>query len=112
MDDTVPIRHPLGRCQTKPKVFQNYRTLLGWETLPNVYRPAVIAHAGEIVHGDELAADVAETGRATASVIIHHEKGVMNALKTTVNAAQEIVREASGQNRVPADYSNLTFGIN
>jgi altronate dehydratase large subunit len=112
VENTVPITHPLGRCQTKPDVFQTYRTLLGYATHPNVYGTVVVAHAGEIVDGDELAADVAETGRPSASINIHGEKGVMNALKATVNAAQGMVREASAQPRVPTDYSKLTFGIN
>lgn len=110
--NTIPITHPLGRCQTKPDVFQTYRTLLGYGTHPNVYGTVVVAHAGEIVDGDELAADVADTGRPSTSINIHDEKGVMNALDATVDAAQEMVREASAQKRVPADYSNLTFGIN
>jgi len=112
VENTVPITHPLGRCQTKPDVFQTYRTLLGYGTHPNVYGTVVVAHAGEIVDGDELAGDVAETGRPSASINIHGEKGVMNGLKATVNAAKEMVREASSQRRVPADMSNLTFGIN
>ena len=112
VDDAIPITHPLGRCQTKPDVFQTYRTLLGYGTHPNTYGAVVVAHAGEIVDGDELAAEIAETGRPSASINIHEEQGVMDALKTTVNAAQEMVQDASGQQRVPADLSNLTFGIN
>ncbi|WP_327053978.1 UxaA family hydrolase [Halomicrococcus gelatinilyticus] len=112
VENTIPITHPLGRCQTKPDVFQTYRTLLGYASHPNTYGAVVVAHAGEIVDGDELAADVAETGRPSASINVHEEKGVMNGLQATVDAAQEMVREASEQRRVPADMSNLTFGIN
>jgi altronate dehydratase large subunit len=112
VDDAVPITHPLGRCQTKPDVFQTYRTLLGYATHPNTYGAVVVAHAGEIVDGDELADDIAETGRPSASINIHEEKGVMNGLKATVDAAQEMVQEASAQQRRPHDISNLTFGIN
>jgi len=112
VDDAIPITHPLGRCQTKPDVFQTYRTLLGYATHPNTYGAVVVAHAGEIVDGDELAADVAETGRPSASINIHEETGVMNALTATVNAAQQMVQDASEQRRVPADMSKLTFGIN
>jgi altronate dehydratase large subunit len=112
VDDAIPITHPLGRCQTKPDVFQTYRTLLGYATHPNTYGAVVVAHAGEIVDGDELAADVAETGRPSASINVHDEKGVMNALGAAVDATQEMVREASAQRRVPADMSKLTFGIN
>ncbi|PSP95952.1 hypothetical protein BRC91_00105 [Halobacteriales archaeon QS_4_62_28] len=112
IENAVPITHPLGRCQTKPDVFQTYRTLLGYGTHPNVYGTVVVAHAGEIVDGDELAEDVAETGRPSESVNIHRQKGVMNGLKATVNAAKDIVQDASNQNRVSADMSKLTFGIN
>lgn len=112
VDDAIPITHPLGRCQTKPDVFQTYRTLLGYGTHPNTYGAVVVAHAGEIVDGDELAGDIAETGRPSASINIHDEKGVMNGLKATVDAAQEMVQDASAQNRQPHDISNLTFGIN
>jgi len=112
VDDAVPITHPLGRCQTKPDVFQTYRTLLGYATHPNTYGAVVVAHAGEIVDGDELADDVAGTGRPSASVNIHREKGVMNAVDATVDAAQEMVQAASAQRRVPADMGKLTFGIN
>jgi len=112
VDNTVPITHPLGRCQTKPDVFQTYRTLLGYGTHPNVYGTVVVAHAGEIVDGDELANDVAETGRPSASINIHDEGGVMNALKAAVDEAREMVREASAQKREPFDISNLTYGIN
>jgi altronate dehydratase large subunit len=112
VDDAVPITHPLGRCQTKPDVFQTYRTLLGYATHPNTHGAVVVAHAGEIVDGDELAADVAETGRPSTSVNIHEEKGVMNALQATVNAAQEMVQDASAQQRAPVPLSKLTFGIN
>jgi len=112
VENTVPITHPLGRCQTKPDVFQTYRTLLGYGTHPNVYGTVVVAHAGEIVDGDELAADVAETGRQSASVNVHRQKGVMNALKATVDVAQEMVQDASAQERTQVPYSKLTFGIN
>jgi altronate dehydratase large subunit len=112
VENAVPITHPLGRCQTKPDVFQTYRTLLGYGTHPNSYGGVVVAHAGEIVDGDELADDIAETGRPSASINIHEEKGVMNALKATVHAAQEMVREASDINREPFDLSNLVYGIN
>ncbi|WP_435197405.1 UxaA family hydrolase [Natronomonas sp. EA1] len=112
VDDAIPITHPLGRCQTKPDVFQTYRTLLGYATHPNTYGAVVIAHAGEIVDGDELARDVAETGRPAESVNIHREKGVMNALQRSVNATRDMVQAASAQRRTPHDLSELTFGIN
>lgn len=112
VDDAIPITHPLGRCQTKPDVFQTYRTLLGYATHPNTYGAVIVAHAGEIVDGDELAEDIAETGRPSASVNIHDEKGVMRGLDATVTAAQEMVQEASAQHRTPHDISNLTYGIN
>ena len=112
VENTVPITHPLGRCQTKPDVFQTYRTLLGYATHPNTYGAVVIAHAGEIVDGDELAADIAETGRPSASINIHEEGGVMNALDAAVDAAQEMVQDASAMERKPHDMGKLTFGIN
>lgn len=112
VENAVPITHPLGRCQTKPDVFQTYRTLLGHATHPNVYGTVVIAHAGEIVDGDELADDIAETGRPIASINIHDEMGVMTALDATVDAAQEMVQDASTHRRVPVETSELTFGIN
>lgn len=112
VEGAVPITHPLGRCQTKPDVFQTYRTLLGYATHPNSYGAVVVAHAGEIVDGDELAEDVAETGRPSESVNIHREGGVMNALKATVNAAQEMAQDATAQRREPHDISNLIYGIN
>jgi len=110
--NTVPITHPLGRCQTRPDVFQTYRTLLGYGTHPNVYGTVVIAHAGEAIDGDELAADVAETGRPSASINIHAEGGVMNALDEAVDAAREMVQDASKLRREPHDLGKLTFGIN
>lgn len=112
VDNAIPITHPLGRCQTKPDVFQTYRTLLGYATHPNTYGAVIVAHAGEIVDADELADDVAETGRPSASVNIHDEGGVMNALQATVNSAQEMVQDASAMTREPHDISNLTYGIN
>ena len=112
VDDAVPITHPLGRCQTKPDVFQTYRTLLGYATHPNTYGAVVVAHAGEVVDGDELAGDVADTGRPSESVNIHRQQGVMNALDGTVDAARGMVQDASAQRRVPADMSKLTVGIN
>jgi altronate dehydratase large subunit len=112
VENTVPITHPLGRCQTKPDVFQTYRTLLGYGTHPNTYGVVVVAHAGEIVDGDELAEDIAETGRPAKSVNIHREKGVMNALDEAVDAAKEMVQDASAMTREPHDIGELTFGIN
>ena len=112
VENTVPITHPLGRCQTKPDVFQTYRTLLGYATHPNVYGAVVVAHASEIVDGDELAADVAETGRPSASINIHDEKGAMNALDAAVDAVRRMVQDASTTRREPHDLSKLTFGIN
>lgn len=109
---TVPITHPLGRCQTKPDVFQTYRTLLGYATHPNTYGAVIISHGGEIIDGDELAEDVQETGRPAVHVNIHDSGGVMNALDTAVDAATEMVQDASDMDREPHDMSNLTFGIN
>jgi altronate dehydratase large subunit len=112
VDNTIPLTHPLGRCQTKPDVFQTYRTLLGYATHPNVYGTVVIAHAGEIIDGDELAGDVRDTGRPAASINIHDEGGVMNALDAAVDAASEMVQNASSMRREPHPLSELTFGIN
>ncbi|MEF8800275.1 MAG: UxaA family hydrolase [Halolamina sp.] len=112
VDNTIPITHPLGRCQTKPDVFQTYRTLLGHAAHPNVYGAVVIAHAGEIVDGDELADDIAETGRPSKSVNIHDSGGVMNALDEAVDAAREMVQEASAQRRTEHDVGELVYGIN
>jgi len=112
VEDAVPITHPLGRCQTKPDVFQTYRTLRGYGTHPNTYGAVVVAHAGEIVDGDELAADIAETGRPAESVNVHDEGGVLAGLEATVTAAQRLVQEASTLRREPHDLSRLVFGIN
>lgn len=113
VQNCIPIVHPLGRCQIAPDLAQTFRTLVGHGRNPNAGAVIVIDHFHE--HGctaDEIAHELAATGKPVEVVNIRREGGAVSALARAVRLAVEMNRKITIQQRERAPLSKLIFGFN
>jgi len=111
--DTIPIVHPLGRCQVKPDLALTFKTLVGHGCNPNAGGVVVVDHFKEEgCTADEIAEEIAKTGKPVEVVNIRREGGLINALDKALRAGMRILRDISTQRREQVPVSKLLFGIN
>jgi altronate dehydratase large subunit len=113
VQNTIPIVHPLGRCQIAPDLAQTFRTLVGHGRNPNAGAVIVVDHFKEQgCTADEIAHQVAQSGKRVEVVNIRHEGGALRALEKALRLAVEMNREITPQQREPVPLSKLIFGFN
>ncbi|MCX8035653.1 MAG: UxaA family hydrolase [Candidatus Sumerlaeia bacterium] len=113
VQNTIPIVHPLGRCQIAPDLAQTKRTLVGHGLNPNAGAVIVVDHFKEQgCTADEIAHEIAKSGKPVEVVNIRREGGAVNALAHALRAAVEFQRKISGQQRERVPLSKLIYGIN
>ncbi|MCM3761855.1 UxaA family hydrolase [Alkalihalobacillus oceani] len=113
IDGAVAITHPLGRCQVRPDLRQTFKTLVGTAKNPNVGGVVVIDHFREEgCTAEEIAAEVAKTGKPVEVVNIRQSKGAIEATAEATRKAMNMQRELSKLVREPVSVSNLLFGLN
>jgi len=113
VQNTIPIVHPLGRCQIAPDLAQTFRTLVGHGRNPNAGAVVVVDHFKE--HGctaDEIAHEVAASGKPVEVVNIRREGGALKALERAARLAVEMNRTITGQQRERVPLDKLIFGFN
>jgi altronate dehydratase large subunit len=113
VQNTVPIVHPLGRCQIAPDLAQTFRTLVGHGKNANAGAVIVVDHFKE--HGctaDEIAHEVARTGKPVEVVNIRGEGGAVSALAAATRLAVELNRAITVQQRERCPLSTLVYGFN
>ena len=107
----VAIVHPLGRTQVKPDLRLTRRFLAGTAANPNVGAVVIIDHFKEEgLTAEDLADDIAFTGKLTATVNIRGEGGFISALEKSVRISQDFARQISMYQRERVPLSNLLFG--
>ena len=80
VQNTIPIVHPLGRCQIAPDLAQTFKTLVGHGLNPNAGAVIVVDHFKEQgCTADEIADEVAKTGKPVEVVNIRREGGAHQA---------------------------------
>lgn len=113
IDGAVAITHPLGRCQVRPDLRQTFQTLVGTAKNPNVGGVVVIDHFREEgCTAEEIAAEVAKTGKRVEVVNIRKSGGAIEATAEATRKAMNMKRELSNLVREPVSISNLVFGLN
>lgn len=113
VQNTIPIVHPLGRCQIAPDLAQTYRTLVGHGNNPNAGAVIVVDHFKEQgCTADDIAHEVAKTGKPVEVVNIRRERGAIEALAVATRLAVEFNRRINTQQRERVPLSKLIYGFN
>lgn len=109
----IPIIHPLGRAQTKSDIKFTFKTLVGTAKNPNVGGVVILDHFIEQGNtADEIAEEVAKTGKPVAVVNIRKSGGTLEATTKAMRYAMEIARKISLRRREEVPISKLLFGLN
>lgn len=113
VQNTIPIVHPLGRCQIAPDLAQTFRTLVGHGMNPNAGAVIVVDHFKEAgCEADAIAHEIAKTGKPVEVVNIRQSGGVVQATASATNLAVELNRRITGQQREKVQLGSLVYGIN
>jgi len=113
VQNTIPIVHPLGRCQIAPDLAQTFRTLIGHGLNPNAGAVIVIDHFKEQgCTADEIANEVAKSGKPVEVVNIRREGGALNALGKALELAIDFNRRINTQQRERTPLNKLVYGFN
>lgn len=113
VQNTIPIVHPLGRCQIAPDLAQTFRTLVGHGRNPNAGAVIVVDHFREQgCTADEIAEAVASSGKPVEVVNIRREGGALRALEKALRLAVDFNRKINTQQRERVPLSKLVYGFN
>jgi len=113
VQNTIPIVHPLGRCQIAPDLAQTFKTLVGHGLNPNAGAVIVVDHFKEQgCTADDIAHEVAKSGKPVEVVNIRREGGAVNALARAVRVAVDFNRTITLQQRERVPLSKLIYGFN
>jgi altronate dehydratase large subunit len=113
VQNTVPITHPLGRCQIAPDLAQTFRTLVGHGRNPNAGAVIVVDHFKEAgCEAEAIAHEVAKTGKPVAVVNIRQAGGAVQATAKLTNLAVDMNRQITGRRRERVGLDRLIYGIN
>lgn len=113
VQNTIPITHPLGRCQIAPDLAQTFRTLVGHGMNPNAGAVVVVDHYKEAgCEAEAIAEEIAKTGKPVEVVNIRNSGGAVQATAKLTNLAVELNRKITGQGREKVGLDKLIYGIN
>jgi altronate dehydratase large subunit len=113
VQNTIPITHPLGRCQIAPDLAQTFRTLVGHGANPNAGAVIVVDHFKETgCEADAIAHEIAKTGKPVEVVNIRQSGGAVQATAKLTNLAIALNRRITGQRREETGLDTLIYGIN
>ncbi len=115
--DTVPnaigITHPLGRCQTRQDLRKTFRTLVGFGKNANAGAVIVVEHYKEEgCTANQIAEEIAKTGKPVETVNIHDSGGTLEATKKGFRQALNLSRKISQYQREEVPVSKLLLGLN
>lgn len=113
VQNTIPITHPLGRCQIAPDLAQTFRTLVGHGMNPNAGAVIVVDHFKEAgCEADAIAHEIAKTGKPVEVVNIRQSGGAVQATARVINYAVALNRRITRQRREEVGLDKLIYGIN
>lgn len=108
---TVGFFHHQGCCQLPPDLDRVTNTLIGLGCSPNVGAALIVSLGCEGTDHQRLYETVRATGKPTAIIHIQELGGVSRGIQAGIDAARQLVRAISGEQRRPADVSNLVMSI-
>jgi altronate dehydratase large subunit len=103
--------HHQGCIQMGKDLDMTKRALVGFGSNPNCHSVLVVSLGCEAVDPQQLADEIARTGKRVEVVGIQKENGTLHAIDNGVRIAREMSQEASTFTRKQFDLSNLTVGI-
>lgn len=113
MRGAIPLVHPLGRAQVKPDLHTTFRTLVGHGRNPNAGAVLVVDHFKEEgCSAEEIAHQLAGTGKQVEVVNIRASGGTIGATADGLRAAVRLARDLSDARREPVPASRLLLGLN
>jgi altronate dehydratase large subunit len=113
VENTIPITHPLGRCQIAPDLAQTFRTLVGHGLNPNAGAVIVADHFKEAgCEADAIAHEIAKSGKPVEVVNIRAAGGVINATAKMTEMAVDLNRQINRAQRERVGLDKLVYGIN
>jgi altronate dehydratase large subunit len=108
---SVPLTHPLGRCQVQPDLRMTRRFLAGSARNPNVGAVVIVEHFREEgMTADDLADDIASTGKPVAVVNMRGAGGLIHATEQATRYAANYARLLSDLRRERVPVSKLLYG--
>ncbi|GAB4521783.1 MAG: UxaA family hydrolase [Anaerolineae bacterium] len=109
----VSIVHPLGRTQVVPDLRLTRKFLSGHAANPNVAAVIIVDHFKEQgMTAEDIADDIAFTGKPVATVNIRGEGGYISALEKTMRYALDYGRAISLYQRESVPLKHILFGTN
>lgn len=113
VQNTIPIVHPLGRCQIAPDLARTFKTLVGHGLNPNAGAVIVVDHFKEQgCTADDIAHEVSQSGKPVAVVNIRHEGGALSSLEKALRLAVDFNRQINTQQREKTPLAKLIYGFN
>ncbi|MBT3435694.1 MAG: hypothetical protein HOC91_12815 [Nitrospinaceae bacterium] len=110
---SIPLTHPLGRCQIAPDLEHTLNTLVGQGLNANAGAVLVIDHYHENERsGEELAHRIAKSGKRVGLVNIRKGSGIADATAKATRIGMEMVRELTKEQRQEVPVSKLLVGLN
>ncbi|MFP4323132.1 MAG: UxaA family hydrolase [Anaerolineales bacterium] len=107
----IAITHPHGRCQTIPDLMVTRRFLSGTAANPNVGAVVIIDHFREEgMTADDIANDIASTGKLVATVNIRNDGGYISALEKALRYSADFARQISEYRRERVPVSKILYG--
>ena len=108
---TVTYLHHQGCCQLPPDLERVTNTLISLGKSPNVGAILIVSLGCEGTDHERMYRELSATGKPVEIIHIQELGGVSNAIREGPNLARKLVIQISGQQRVPADVSNIVMAI-
>ena len=110
---SVALTHPLGRCQIGPDIQRTFETLVGHGQNANAGAVIVIDHHREEgCTADEIAHEIAKTGKRVEAINIREDGGAIDATAKATRIGMEMLRELTNERRQEVSVSKLLLGLN
>ena len=108
---TIGYFHHQGCCQLPLDLKRVTDTLSNLGQSPNVGAALVVSLGCEGTDHERIVEEIRATGKPVEIIRIQELGGTSRAIQAGIDAAQRMVKEISGQQRVTADISELTMAI-
>lgn len=107
----VSVTHPHGCSQLTADAQQTCRTLTNYALNPNVGAVIVVGLGCETVRAQDLAQDIAQSGKPVACLIIQEEGGTLKTIAKGVNIGRQFFEQLSQMKREEHDVSEIILGL-
>lgn len=108
---TAYFTHQQGCCQTPVDIKRVTETLIGLGSNANLHSVLLVSLGCESVNAVEVQKQIAKTGKRVELIVIQEIGGAVRSVASGALKAQEMVREASKQERVWSPIGKIILGL-